>query len=1213
MISESSRTGPRYLSDLYRNGTPAALSDSELLERFTAERVEHGETAELAFAALLARHGPMVLRVCRAVLGDRHEVDDAFQATFLVLAVRARSIRRRGSVASWLHGVALRVAASERSRAMRRKRHELARAVMTSSTTQDAGSDSVCDHELKLVIHEEIDRLPERHRAAVVLCYLEGLTHEMAAERLGWPLGSVKSRLAWARERLRVRLAQRGFAPTTVPFNRPGSPLGVEPAPVVLGTSPAESTIRGALKAGMEHGALTGIVSTEALALMEGAIKSMMNARLMLMACRALIGVLITAGAGVVGQAAIRHENPPRASQPGQEPPLVRSPPGAIAAKRSADQSLQVMQVQVVDPEGRRLPGVDVVVTLYYARGASFIEPVIERSRSDGEGQARLEIRRERQGARVHSGNVWAYEAGRAISGKNVSFSKSASPFAAPLTLDQPAKWTITVIGADDRPVAGLRLAPHAFRRTDRRNTVPEVPREWLEWLTVITDANGVATLNYLSGVMAPLSIRVGGPGVAPHTLPLGQPQGRTSVLKLGRPGRLVGIVRSASGAPMPGVPVELWVQGPNVLWSDFGDSRGNRRIAPDEILRLGPEPLKTGPQGAFQTPATLLSRSTYRVAIRKDGFVPFVSDWVTLNGERAVIPDIRLQALQKLTGQINDRQGRAVAGARVFLPSGGSGAVTDAEGRFGLAGIQNRKAIVLAEQPGFRLQGWLVDPSSQAELGSLTLVRASEIPEKVMKPLADPIPPEESRALANRLLEPYLQEPLENENDGPRLAAIRALGAYDLERAIDLLQNGNFRDADRQYQLVRNTLAERLAVKDPARAEAMVASIPDPLTKVSALTDMARALPASERAQKRALLEKATTLLRVNLQRQNDAGHLRVVSPLAEQWLEIGDRDRARLLLEDEKVSTAVFQRGFLRPLAGLDPEKALAQLQKQPALTDPSYRARELTEIAFQIATDHPARAEEVFRLREGVDDRLLASSHYGLGLCRRLARVDPTRARRVAASLNVAGARACGWAYVALGLAETDKAGVSEAIDRAIQEIDRLRETGPAPEPATFVGGFGYLYSTNPAAMILPIVERIAPDRLADVFWRAVALHSRIDTDLENRLRRSNIGEECLLLARYDRQVAAAVLEPVQSYLASLAARTTPDEVNASVIAAMGCIEPRAAVTLVESLTPPRDSRRADPAFQARIKLAEFLGMPPESRWMRLWPFTSAQRDD
>ena len=200
MISERSRAIPKYLSDLFRNGTPAALSDAELLNRFATRRSEDDEGAELAFATLLARHGPMVLRVCRGVLGDRHEVEDAFQATFLVLAVRAGSLRRRGSVASWLHGVALRVAASERVRAARRRRHELLRAATTPSTTHDAGSDPVCDHELTSVIQEEIGRLPERYRAPVVLCYLEGLTHEMAAELLGWPVGSVNSRLAWARE-----------------------------------------------------------------------------------------------------------------------------------------------------------------------------------------------------------------------------------------------------------------------------------------------------------------------------------------------------------------------------------------------------------------------------------------------------------------------------------------------------------------------------------------------------------------------------------------------------------------------------------------------------------------------------------------------------------------------------------------------------------------------------------------------------------------------------------------------------------------------------------------------------------------------------------------------------------------------------------------------------------------------------------------------------
>ncbi len=282
----------------------------------------------------------------------------------------------------------------------------------------------MCDHEQALVIQEEIGRLPEKYRAAVVLCYLEGLTHEMAAERLGWPVGSVKSRLAWARERLRVRLTRRGVAPTTLAFDRSGSSSDAEPAPtpVLIGTRLADATLRGALKAGMGKGALVGIVSAEAVALMEGIIKSMTNAKLMLMATAVLIAGLVTAGAGVMGYSAIRQENPPRVSNPGQEArqpvaaaQVTQDPPRPAATKPATDQGPLMIQVEVVDPEGRRLSGADVAVTVWYASSSGSIESVLERTRTDGAGQAQLEVARERPGATVHSANVWAYQPGRAI------------------------------------------------------------------------------------------------------------------------------------------------------------------------------------------------------------------------------------------------------------------------------------------------------------------------------------------------------------------------------------------------------------------------------------------------------------------------------------------------------------------------------------------------------------------------------------------------------------------------------------------------------------------------------------------------------------------------------------------------------------------------------------------------------------------------------
>jgi Sigma-70, region 4 len=139
------------------------------------------------------------------------------------------------------------------------------------ASTQDASIDPVCDREQALVIQEEIGRLPEKYRAPVVLCYLEGLTHEMAAEHLGWPLGSVKSRLAWARERLKVRLSRRGVAPPISRFDRSESAKDPESAlvPGMLGANLVDATLRGALKAGMGSGALVGTVSAEAVALMD--------------------------------------------------------------------------------------------------------------------------------------------------------------------------------------------------------------------------------------------------------------------------------------------------------------------------------------------------------------------------------------------------------------------------------------------------------------------------------------------------------------------------------------------------------------------------------------------------------------------------------------------------------------------------------------------------------------------------------------------------------------------------------------------------------------------------------------------------------------------------------------------------------------------------------------------------------------------------------
>jgi RNA polymerase sigma factor (sigma-70 family) len=176
-------------------------TDGELLRRYV-----HAHD-ELAFDTLLRRHGPMVLGVCRRLLPNGHDVDDAFQATFLVLLRRARSISDGERVGNWLYGVAYRVALRARDQAARRR----ARQRLLSDMPVEDARDPSAEQEVRALLDEEVMRLPDRYREAVVCCYLQGRTQEEAARVLGWPKGTVATRLNRARELLRRRLVRRGL------------------------------------------------------------------------------------------------------------------------------------------------------------------------------------------------------------------------------------------------------------------------------------------------------------------------------------------------------------------------------------------------------------------------------------------------------------------------------------------------------------------------------------------------------------------------------------------------------------------------------------------------------------------------------------------------------------------------------------------------------------------------------------------------------------------------------------------------------------------------------------------------------------------------------------------------------------------------------------------------------------------------------------------
>ncbi len=193
------------LATMFRFGVVGNLSDSQLVQTFLSGS---DGSDQAAFSALVERHGPMVLSVCRQVLGNTHDSQDAFQATFLVLARKAGSVHNAESLAAWLHGVALRIAARAKADEARRRVRERRCAMLKQKERASEAFRSNPYPEL----HEEIARLPQRYREPVVLCYMEGLTSEEAAARIGCPPGTVWSRLSRARTRLRGNLLRRGVA-----------------------------------------------------------------------------------------------------------------------------------------------------------------------------------------------------------------------------------------------------------------------------------------------------------------------------------------------------------------------------------------------------------------------------------------------------------------------------------------------------------------------------------------------------------------------------------------------------------------------------------------------------------------------------------------------------------------------------------------------------------------------------------------------------------------------------------------------------------------------------------------------------------------------------------------------------------------------------------------------------------------------------------------
>jgi RNA polymerase sigma factor (sigma-70 family) len=265
------------------------LTDSQLLEDYISRR------DEVALTTLVRRHAPMVWGVCRRVLSNYHDAEDAFQATFLVLVRRAASIASKEMLANWLYGVARRTALKARATAAKR----CARERQVTEMPEPAVAEPDLWHDLQPLLDEELSRLPDKYRAVIVLCDLEGKTRKEAAWQLGVPEGTVASRRATARTMLAKRLARHGLA---VSGGALAALLTEKVASAGAPTSVVSSTIKGVTLVAAGQTAATGAISIKVAALTEGVLKSMLVSKVRIATATLLVFAALIGGAGLFYQ-----------------------------------------------------------------------------------------------------------------------------------------------------------------------------------------------------------------------------------------------------------------------------------------------------------------------------------------------------------------------------------------------------------------------------------------------------------------------------------------------------------------------------------------------------------------------------------------------------------------------------------------------------------------------------------------------------------------------------------------------------------------------------------------------------------------------------------------------------------------------------------------------------------------------------------------------
>jgi RNA polymerase sigma factor (sigma-70 family) len=460
---------------LFGTGSLCGLTDRQLLDLFLARHGNGNEAnAEIAFAVLVKRHGPMVRRLFRSLINDHHDADDAFQATFLVLARRAASIRDRDAVASWLCGVAGRVAARARAEVRRRR---LLERVVAEQARHEAIREPESRGELMPELYEEIARLPERYRAPIVLCYLDGQSHEEAAQTLRCRLRTLQTRLQRGKAKLRLRLVRRGLAPGAgllavwlAGGEHPASASAAAITPVsrMLRVGLSESTARASVQ--FVAARMDGLASS-AVGLAKCVLKTLLWNRL-----RNAAGLVAVLAMG-----------------------LTLTFYGLTAAIEETARPADTVTVRVRDDQGRPIAGAEIwtQVSLHDNAKGTGTEWPIGHGTTDGQGRYLMPVPEGRlpklEDARFGLvGLIWAHAPGHQMAMANAGHALATKAQSVDMILGSAADTEFLVLDPEGKPVAGAIVEPRGVK-TPINLIYSAAPEFILPVLRAVTGADGRA------------------------------------------------------------------------------------------------------------------------------------------------------------------------------------------------------------------------------------------------------------------------------------------------------------------------------------------------------------------------------------------------------------------------------------------------------------------------------------------------------------------------------------------------------------------------------------------------------------------------------------------------------------------------------------------------------------------------------------------------